>query len=174
MVQFDLQFPIDEVPEYAARYPYADDVDVIAIGQAARERRHYKHNEFIKVCLWKTPRSARLVELNEAEPIERMTRLALADSSTERERIESLRSLSGVDWATASVFLHLSYPDRYPILDKRALQALGVPPPSEYSFRFWESYVNACRRLAAQADVNGRTFDQALWQWSKEQGVRLS
>jgi hypothetical protein len=78
-----------------------------------------------------------------------------------------------VEWATASVLLHLAYPERYPILDKRALHALGVRPPSAYSFRFWEAYVEACLRLAAQAGVDGRTFDQALWQWSKEQGVPL-
>jgi hypothetical protein len=73
----------------------------------------------------------------------------------------------------ASVLLHLAYPERYPILDKRALHALGVRPPSAYSFRFWEAYVEACLQLAAQAGVDARTFDQALWQWSKEQGVPL-
>ena len=71
------------------------------------------------------------------------------------------------------MLLHLSYPDRYPILDKRALLALGVRPPAAYSFRFWQQYVAACRRLAEQAKVEGRTLDQALWQWSKEQPERL-
>jgi hypothetical protein len=79
----------------------------------------------------------------------------------------------GVDWATASVLLHLAYPERYPILDKRALQALGVPERSAYSQRFWQAYVNESVRLAERAGVDGRTFDQALWQWSKEEGVRL-
>ena len=110
---------------------------------------------------------------NSAESVEAATRIALSESRGERERMEALRSLRGVEWATASVLLHLAYPERYPILDKRALHALGVRVPASYNFRFWESYVAACRRLAEQAGVDGRTFDQALWQWSKERGAPL-
>jgi len=173
MPEFELQFPIERVRDYAARYAYEDDVEVIAIGQAARERGYYTRDEFVAVCRWKTPRSAPLVELNSAESIEAATRVALSESSTERERMDALRSLQGVDWATASVLLHLAYPECYPILDKRALQALGVRPPAAYSFRFWEAYTEASVSLAELAGVDGRTFDQGLWQWSKEHGVAL-
>jgi hypothetical protein len=173
MPAFELQFPIEQVPEYAARYAYEDDAKVVDIGRAARERGHYTRDEFLAVCRWKTSRSAPLVALNSTESIEATTRVALSENGTERERMEALRSLRGVDWATASVFLHLAYPERYPILDKRALQALGARAPAEYSFRFWEAYVNACVSLAEQCGVDGRTFDQALWQWSKEQGATL-
>jgi hypothetical protein len=173
MPVFALQFPIQQVREYAARYAYEDDREVLAIGRAARERGYYTLDEFLKVCRWKTPRSAPLVSRNSATSIEASTGVALSESSGERERIEALRSLGGVEWPTASVLLHLAYPERYPILDKRALHALGVRAPSAYSFRFREAYVSACLRLAEQASVDGRTFDQALWQWSKEQGVPL-
>jgi hypothetical protein len=173
MPAFEMQFPLEQVREYAARYAYQNDTEVIHIGQLARERGYYTRDEFLAVCRWKTPRSAPLVALNSAESIEAATGVALSESSTERERIKGLRSLQGVDWATASVFLHLAYPERYPILDTRALQALGVRPPATFSFHFWESYVAASRDLAEQAGMDGRTFDQALWQWSKEQGVPL-
>ena len=171
---FVLQFPIEEVREYAARYAYQDDQPVIAIGVSARRRGHYTLDEFRTVCRWKTTRSMRLVELNASEDVEMATSAALRESSTEAERMEALRSLVGVDWATASVLLHLAYPERYPILDKRAVQALGVPERSAYSQRFWQAYVNESVRLAERAGVDGRTFDQALWQWSKEEGVRLT
>lgn len=173
MPAFVLQFPTQQVQQYTARYAYEDDGEVIAIGRMARERGHYTRDEFATVCRWKTTRSAPLVALNSAEAVETATGLALNETSTERERVEALRSLLGVDWATASVFPHLAYPERYPILDKRALQALGAPARTTYSFRFWEAYVAASVRLAAEAGVDGRTFDQALWQWSKEQGVSL-
>jgi hypothetical protein len=173
MPEFELQFPIEEVREYAARYAYEDDAEVIAIGQAARERGYYTPEEFLAVCRWKTSRSAPLIALNSAESIEAATRVALSERSTERERMEALRSLRGVDWATASVLVHLAYSERYPILDKRALQALGRHPPAAYSFRFWDAYREASVGLARQAGVDGRTFDQCLWQWSKEQGVAL-
>lgn len=173
MSEFVLQFPIKHVRDYASRYAYADDDEVIAIGKAARARGFYSRDEFVAVCRWKTPRSAPRVAMNSVESVERATHVALLETSAERERIEALRSLHGVEWPTASVFMHLSYPERYPILDKRALQALGVRPPAAYSFRFWQAYVSACLQLAGEAGVDGRTFDQALRQWSKEQGERL-
>jgi hypothetical protein len=167
--EFALQFPLEQVPAYAARFPAGEDGDGPAVGRRARERGHYTLAEFRRVCRWKTPRSAPLVAQNGAAAVEAATRVALGETSGERERVEALLSLRGVGWPTASVLLHLAYPDRYPILDVRALHALGVKAPSSYGFRFWEAYVEACRRLAAEAGVGGRTFDQALWQWSKEQ-----
>jgi len=170
---FALQFPIHQVPEYAARY-VDDDDDVLAIGRVARERGHYTMDEFQRLCRWKTPRSAPLVAQNSADSVEDATRTALSETSSEHERVEALLSLRGVGWPTASVLLHLAYHERYPILDVRALHALGVRAPSAYSFKFWEAYVTAYVELAARSGVDGRTFDQALWQWSKEQNVALA
>src|SRR5687768_13258334 len=110
MPVFELQLSLEHVREYAARYAYEDDADVICIGQLARERGYYTRHEFLTVFRWKTTRSAPLVALNSAESIEATTRVALSQASSERERVGALRSLSGVDWATASVFLHLAYP----------------------------------------------------------------
>jgi hypothetical protein len=172
--EFRLQFPAEQLRAYAARYAYADDGRVIAIGQVAQERGYYTLDEFRAVCRWKTTRSSPLVALNDAATVEQVTRTALADSTPERQRMESLRGLHGVDWSTASVLLHLAEPDRWPILDKRALQAFGISGPATYTFRFWEQYVNACRQLGRETGIDGRTLDQALWQWSKEQGVRLA
>lgn len=173
MPEFVLQFPIENAREYASRYAYAEDVAVIAIGRAARERGHFTLTEFISVCEWKSLRTRSYAARNSARAVEEATGVALSETSTERARVRSLRSLHGVEWPIASVFLHLAYPERYPILDQRALQALGVPQPSTYTFRFWEAYVAAWLPLVEQSGVDGRTFDQALWQWSKEQGVRL-
>lgn len=170
---FALQFAVERVPEYAARFPSEDDHEVLALGRNARERGHYTVEEFRKACRWKTPRSGPLVSQNSAASVWALTRVALSETSSEHERIEALRSLRGVGWPTASVLLHLAYPDRYPILDKRVVHALGAHAPSTYTFRFWEAFVSAWRQLAKQAGVDGRTFDQALWQWSKEQDVPL-
>jgi hypothetical protein len=167
--EFVLQFPIEEVRDYASRFPSTGDDDGLDLGKAVRARGYYTRDEFVTVCRWKTARSAPRVALNSSEDVERATRIALLETSTEAERMEALRSLHGVDWATASVLLHLVYPERYPIIDRRALHALGAHPRGSYSYGFWQEYVDACVRLAAEAGVDGRTFDQALWQWSKEQ-----
>jgi hypothetical protein len=171
MRAFALQFPIERVPEYAARFPSDENDEALLIGRNARERGHYTLEEFRKVCRWKTPRSAPLVALNSAEDVVSRTAVALSEGSSERERIDALRSLRGVGWPTASVLLHFAYPDRYPILDKRVVHALGVRTPSTYSFGFWDAFAAVWRELAEQASVDGRTFDKALWQWSKEQDV---
>ena len=174
MPEWALQFPIEKTRSYAARFPSGNDDAALAVGKAARGRGHYTREEFIRVCRWKSERSRSHAARNTSEAVEAATRVALSEASTERERMNALRSLHGVEWATASVLLHLAYPERYPILDQRALQAFGVVVPrSSYSYRFWEAYLDAWRPLLAQAGVDGRTFDQALWQWSKEEGAPL-
>ena len=150
MLEFVLQFPMDHVRDYAARYEYGDDDEVIAIGRAARERGFYLREEFVAVCRWKTTRSAPRVAMNNTESVERATRVALLETSAERERMEALRVLAWSRVADASVLLHLGYPERYPILDVRALHALGVRQPSAYSFRFWQAYVSACVRTGRE------------------------
>ena len=89
------------------------------------------------MCRWKTPRSAPLVALNGADAVESSTRAALGEAASDRERVKELQSLRGVGLPTASVLLHLVHPERYPILDVRALHALGVPARS-HSYRLWE------------------------------------
>jgi hypothetical protein len=173
MPVFALQFPIQQVSEYAARYSDDDDA-VLDIARAVRDRGYYTLEEFRRVCRWKTPRSAPLVAQNSSESVEAATRVALSEDSGDDERMNALLSLRGVGWPTASVLLHLVYPELYPILDKRALHALGVDEaPSRYTFEYWQPYVSEYARLLGQAGVDGRTFDQALWQWSKEQGAPL-
>jgi hypothetical protein len=173
MPAWALQFSIEETRSYAARFPSGNDDAVLAMGNAARGRGNYTRDEFISVCKWKSERSRSYAARNTAQAVEVATRVALSEASTERGRVNALRSLHGVEWATASVLLHLAYPDRYPILDQRVLQAFGVPQPSSYSFHFWEAFVGAWRPLREQSSVDGRTFDQALWQWSKEEGGAL-
>ena len=57
----------------------------------------------------------------------------------------------------------------YPILDYRALEALGIKRHVN-TISFWSAYVAACRALDDETGFGMRTIDRALWQWSKEQG----
>ncbi len=78
-----------------------------------------------------------------------------------------LRSLSGVDWPTASVILHFCDPVPYPILDYRVLWSLGFPKPPRFTFDFWRAYTDFTRRLSQSSGHDIRTVDRALWQYSK-------
>jgi hypothetical protein len=129
---------------------------------------YYTKSDFLKLCEWKTPRTKPLCGQNDERFIVDVTTLALK-TENEQLRIEVLTLMEGVGWPTASVLLHFGYqPKRYPILDYRALWSLSIPQPNEYSFPFWQAYVELCRNLADECNVAMRTLDRALWQYSTE------
>jgi hypothetical protein len=167
---FELQFPIADVPALAARFPSSDDGRLLAVGAAVRARGHYTRAEFIEVCAWKTPRSRPRVAANSARAIAAATRRALG-TDDEAARIAALLELDGVGVPTASTLLYAVLPERYPILDVRALESLGVKSRSVYPVGFWLAYLEACRTLAGRAGVSVRTLDKALWQHSKERSL---
>jgi len=168
MPTFELQFPIDEIEALAARFPSLDnDARLSEVGSAVRARGYYTREEFIEVCAWKTVRSRPKVSRNNEDVVVKVTGLAMSTDS-EAARMEALLELDGVGVPTASTLLYCAFPDRYPILDIRALESLGVKPRSQYPLSFWLGYLDACRDLARQAGVSVRTLDKALWQHSKE------
>ncbi len=167
---FEIQFPPEQVPALAARFPVGDDRACETAGGAARVRGYYRRSEFVLVCAWKTVRSTPRVALNTEAHVRSATRRALA-APDEASRMESLLSLDGVGIPTASTLLYFAFPALYPILDVRALESLGVKPRSTYPVSFWLGYLEACRELAVRCGVSIRTLDKALWQYSKERSV---
>jgi hypothetical protein len=167
MAAFRLQFPVSEIEALAARYGVDVDDDVVAAGMAARRRGHYTKPELVLICEGKTARSKSHVAKNTDAFVESITRAAFA-TEDESERIAALCVLRGVEAPTASVLLHFAFPDRYPIIDWRALESLGEPEQATYPVRYWLSYVDVCRKLALEAGVTLRVLDKALWQHSRE------
>jgi hypothetical protein len=163
---FRPRIPLRAIPEYASRYPAEVDAEVEKIGAVARRLGYLRRPAFLALCRWKTPRTAPLCASNDAALVRRATSLAFA-TADERVRIELLTFLNGVSWPTASAILHLCFPDRYPILDVRALWTLSVSPRG-FAWPFWSAYVEFSRSLARKAGVSMRTLDRALWTWSKE------
>jgi hypothetical protein len=162
-----LRLPFDpaDIATLAARVPPGDDARVAALGATAARRGYYTHGEFLALCEWKSPRSRPLVARNSRAAVTRATRRALAGA--ERDRIEALLGLHGVGFPTASVLLHFADPAAYPILDVRAVEALGETR-SSYTIPFWLEYLETCRALAREHGVSLRTLDKALWQYSNE------
>ena len=164
---FTLQFPAQDIPALAARFPVLDERRYEATGAAARARGYYTRGEFIAICAWKTVRSRPRVASNSAAAVRAASRRAFA-APDEATRIGSLLELHGVGMPTASTLLCFTFPEAYPILDVRALESLGVRPRSQYPMAFWLGYLETCRELAQAAGVSLRTLDKALWQHSKE------
>jgi hypothetical protein len=170
LTTFQLQFPPGDIEALAARFPEIVDDGFLATGAAVRARSYYTREEFIEVCAWKTVRSRPKVARNSEASVVAATGRALA-TDDEPARMTALLELEGVGVPTASTLLYSVFPERYPILDVRALESLGVKPRSQYPLAFWLGYLEACRVLAATHGVSLRTLDKALWQFSKERAL---
>jgi hypothetical protein len=137
------------------------------------QRRGYlTAREFQQIGDWKSPRTQSRRHQNSSEQIRILTELAFA-TDEEKLKMDLLRSLHGVHWATASTLLHFCDRRPYPILDYRALWSLGFPRPPHYTMSFWLEYVDYLRDLARQAGHPIRIVDRALWQYSKEHQRRI-
>lgn len=164
---FELQPEISKLKDLSLKYDYTDRLReekiMNVIAPKVKQARFLERDDFLEVCAWKTKRSKSRCAKNSEEYVKEITSIALT-TKNERVRIESLTLLDGVDWPTASVFLHFFHTEKYPILDYRALNALGVDSKTvHYNFDFWNSYVEECRRLSKEANLDMRTLDRALW-----------
>ncbi|HOG91864.1 MAG TPA: hypothetical protein PLV50_15080 [Smithella sp.] len=170
----ELRFPESEIRDLAARYDAEqgerDRRLTKAITQdvfpSYRKKGYLTKEEFLTVCAWKTPRSQPRCASNDATFIKELSALVLTTAS-EHLRIQAWTLLAGVKWPTASVFLHFAFPNKYPIMDFRALWSLKTDVPAQYTFPFWQEYTDVCRALARKSGVTMRILDQALWKYSE-------
>jgi hypothetical protein len=170
LTTFQLQFPSRYIEALAARFPEMVDDGFVEAGSSVRARGYYTREEFIEACAWKTVRSRPRVARNSEASVVDATGRALA-TGDEAARMTALLELEGVGVPTASTLLYFVFPERYPILDMRALESLGVKPRSQYPLAFWLGYLEACRALGSAHGVSVRTLDKALWQFSKERAL---
>ena len=165
---FDLRLKPSDIRHWADRYTYTrNEQPLVDLAPAVRSKGMLNLSTLRMVAEWKSPRSAGHVSKNSERFLQEVSALAFS-ARDERARIESLTLLDGVLWPTASVILHLFHADPYPILDFRALWSLGCDPPKQYCFTHWWSYVEYCRGQYDCCGCDPRTFDRALWQYSKE------
>lgn len=166
---FKLRFPQRDIKTWASRYqvPVEENRLIDVEVPKVRSRGHIARSQFLRLCRWKTPRSAPACRRNSESLVIEATRVALGARSEEL-KIGALRVLAGVEWPTASVILHLCDRAPYPILDVRALWSVGISPPPSYSFAFWWSYTEFVRSIARRSGCTMRDVDRALWQYSME------
>jgi hypothetical protein len=167
-MMFRLRFSERELPKWAERYSNSANDGKLreVVRPVVLSRGYLKRDEFLEICQWKTVRTKSRCARNDVFTIETVTRAALA-TSDEALKIDLLRTLSGVEWPTASTLLHFCDKRPYPILDYRALWSLGHNKPPHYTMEFWLAYLAFTRALAGRLKQDIRTIDRALWQYSK-------
>jgi len=126
------------------------------------------------IVRWKSERLVHYLIGNSNEKIRRVLAVAASPESSTDSAVRALLELHGVDITVASAILAAIYPERYTVLDFRALEALGHAP---HDVHFYEEYLAFCKRLAESNIVRPqselpaptplRTIDRALWEWSR-------
>lgn len=170
------RFPANEVGALEQRYwDYSSEVqlereeDIINnTAPAFRQRGYLTLDNLVILTQWKSPRSLSLVRQNADDFVEDVTRISLSNETSEELRIKILTIMDGVQWSIASVILHFAFTDQYPILDYRAIWSLQETQPTTYRFDFWMEYVEFCREYIRQHQQSMRSFDRALWAYSKD------
>jgi len=127
------------------------------------------------VVRWKSERVLHYLVANSEAMIRKVLAVAASPETPVREAVEALTSLRGIDLPIASAILAAIAPERYNVLDFRALEALGH---ARHNVEFYAEFVAFCRRLAEQGlvepqkELPGPTalhaLDRALWEWSRE------
>lgn len=128
--------------------------------------------KFIRLGVWKSPRTIRHYKNNNNETIREATKKSFT-SKDEKEKIEILLALNGVGFPVASAILHFAFPNKYSILDFRAIWSLCWRQPTYYNFAFWQKYCERLKSLSKQLKLPIRTIDKALWEYSKENQKEL-
>ncbi len=164
--RFKLQFRPAKIPELANRFSFTEDKAALAAGDRIRGG-EYTRKRLSEIFEWKTKGRGRArLERNTNSEIADALELAVS-AKTERAAVAVLRGLHGVDVPVASAILTAIDPERFTVIDFRALEALGTKCASP-TVDFYIAYLNACRQLAKTHRVSLRDLDRALWQWSSE------
>lgn len=169
--RFVLQFDASEISSLAARYVVDDqgeDDQALRAGRAISSG-DYSRDNLQVIFRWKTRgRGILRLKRNTDEEIADALQLAVR-AAADRSAVAVLCGLNGVEVPVASAILTAINPERFTIIDFRALESLGITNrQAYYTIDFFIDYLRFCRGLASQCRVGLRTLDRALWQWSKE------
>ena len=165
----ELRLDKSEILYYASKYD-DNDTPIECRVDNVKDRGYLKMPDLLALSIWKAgTRNTHNIEKNCDRVVEEMTGFAFK-AKTEQARIDVLCCLHGVRAPVASAILHWFHDDDYPIYDWRALETLGVEKKTNMPpFKDWWCYVLFCRRIKEENEIDMRTLDRALWQYSKEQ-----
>ncbi len=162
---FVLQFPPTRIDELVRRrLGNVAEENAMAAGRAIARGEYTLGNLKTIVC-WKSERRAGLLDDNTSASIADALRVASDARTAEASAVAALVRLDGVGVPVASAILTTINPEKYTIIDFRALISLGSNKKPPYSIDFYLAYLARCRELAHELNISLRTLDHALWQW---------
>jgi hypothetical protein len=163
---FQLQYDPADIPKLAAEYMAKFGSNDWGMEDAGRRiaSGDFSRPNLEAICRWKSPRRIRLLDKNTDAEIAQALKQAIGAVGV-KEAVCSLITLAGVGVKMASAILTAIDPERFTVLDVRALEALGVKNSEDVNL--YVLYVEACRSMAKKYGVTMRDFDRANWQWSK-------
>ena len=156
---FLLQYDPADIPKLAAEY-------MATFAEADREMetagRRIASGDFSRTNLeviyrWKSARRIGLLANNTDSTIAQALQRATSARDV-REAVLLLMRLEGVGVKMASAILTAIDPERYTVLDVRALEALGMENSEDIDL--YVLYVEACREMARKYGVKMRDLDR--------------
>ena len=142
-------------------------------GEGIRNGEHTLAN-LEAIVRWKSERAVQILIANSTEKIRKSLATAANPASATDVAVRALLDLQGVDIPIASAILSAIFPERYTVLDFRALEALGH---ARHDVHFYEEYLAFCKRLTESNIVHPqegvpaatplRTLEHALGEWSR-------
>jgi hypothetical protein len=126
------------------------------------------------IVRWKSERVVHYLIANSNENIKSALAIAASPDASLEDAVNALIGLRGVDISIASAILSAIFPERYAVLDYRALEALGH---ARHDVDFYADYNAFIKRLVEcgivkpQGNLPGptalHTLERAFWQWSR-------
>lgn len=141
-------------------------------GPKARKKGRMKRKGFLRVGQWKGLAVLNLLEHHAKHDIRFITSVALDDDTPDKFRIDILRTLDGVGVPLASSLLSAVYPERFAIMDARAVGALHAAGHLDSDNPARIDYLDYNSTLMTLADACGCApveLYRALYAWSDAQ-----
>jgi hypothetical protein len=178
--EIELQQLADKYWEEAGERERQLEAEAYQAGEAIRSGEHTLPN-LETIVRWKSERMVHYLIGNSSENIRTALAVAASPDASVEKAVNALVALRGVDIAIASAILASIFPDRYAVLDFRALEALGH---ARHDVRFYTEYNATLTRLAEcgivqpQGDLPAPTalhaLERALWEWSRTHAEELA
>ncbi len=171
---FQLQYDATDIQKLADEYMASKEGAKDRVMEEAGRRivaGDFSRPNLEDIYKWKAARAIRWLRKNTDIAVKMAIEGAVAAADV-KQAVDALTVLRGVRVKMASAILTAINPERYTVLDFRALEALGSEDSEDLDL--YVEYLEFCQNSARRYRITMRNFDRANWQWSKNKAERES